>query len=506
MKATKLLKTSLAILSVACCLLAQDQKAEPMTTTSQPSTTSAPAPVRILFFGDSITQMGQELEDGYVNLLGRALAGDNIEVIGAGIGSERIMNLEERFDAGVLRKNPNVVVIFIGINDIYYAQNHLDWAMGRYVEGMTRMIATMKNRNILPVIVIPSVIGEKKAGDNVLDKELDRLGTRATELGKKHNIPVINVLKAFREHLAKNNPDNAHAGILTLDGIHLNKAGNALVAAVMEPELRALLRANPNHLTISISPNEYGNLFFPDTRATITSTSIPAGGVIRYTTDGKEPTHGSAEYKSPIKLDKTTTVKTALFVQDKKTEETVSSIFTLVKQDIHPAVVDAKTLQAGGLEYGILGPANDRFNRNTVIDSGKTVTINFDKMKDTAKDAANCILFHGYLYIEKEGIYIFRLISDYGGSLTLSEPDPVGETKEKAWTLGNRDEKSPDRVDDAIGHVALKPGYYRIEVRYQPKHRVQPIFLLDWKTPGDARFKPIPAEQLFTEADKPAEK
>ena len=492
----KTLVTALAIVLSAYLLFAEE-KNTPMTTTapaatpaSTPASVPASAP-KILFFGDSITQMGQEQQDGYVNLLRRRLAGDHVDVIGAGIGGHRVMNLEERFDADVLRKNPDIVVIFIGINDIYYAQNHLDWALGRYVDGMNRMIAALKNRNIVPVIVIPSVIGEKQAGDNPLDKELDRLAVLATDLGKKHHIPVIHVLKAFRDHLAENNPDNKHAGILTLDGIHLNQAGNALVADTMEPELRALLRANPNHITISISPNEYGHLFFPDTRATITLAGTRTDAVIRYTTDGKEPTKDSEQYRSPVALDKTTTIKAALFIQDKKTGETVSGTFEQLTP-AKPETVDANTLEAGGLDCHTHHVDNDGIGVSRHYKTTATVHTP-DKLENLNEYGMG---IHGYIHIEKEGIYIFRLLSDYGGNLVF-----FGSAAGNDSFLANRDEKSPDRIDDAIGHLALTPGYYRIILGYSPKNRAQ-MLQLDWKPPGGGRFVPIPAERLFTEKAK----
>jgi len=495
------------LLSLVACVglaVAEEREEAPVKPTSNPASAPAAVPVRILFFGDSITQMGQEQEDGYVNQLRRAMAGETIEIIGAGIGGHRVMNLEERFDADVLRKNPNIVVIFIGINDIYYAQNHLDWALGRYAEGMDRMIVTMRNRNILPVIVIPSVIGEKKAGDNILDKELDRLGTLATELGKKHKIPVINVLKAFRDHLAEHNPDNAHSGILTRDGIHLNKAGNTLVAVVMEPELRTLLGVNPHPITISISPNDYNNTFFPDTLATITVANARPGTVIRYTTDGTEPTKSSEKYTSPIKLDKTTTVKAVLYVQDKPSGG-AGGTFECLKPNIPPADLTGQTLQNGGLNY-LAGAAEkpdsprdeDNFPFTHFIKStGRTATIGMDPIKDVANPA---LRFHGYLHIEKEGIYLFRLISDYAGTLSISNHNrhDGGDIPPPNVVIAhNLVSRSPERAIDAVGRFALTPGYYAIEVKYAPKSPPHMLYV-DWQPPGEARFVPIPAERLVT--------
>ncbi|MCL2701062.1 MAG: GDSL-type esterase/lipase family protein [Phycisphaerae bacterium] len=494
---------SLMLAASACLSTPETHETEPMNTPA-PFT---PVPARIIFFGDSITQMGQEQEDGYVNQLRRALADENVDVIGAGIGGHRVMTLEERFDSDVLQKHPTMVVIFIGINDIYYAQNHLEWAFGRYYTGMDRMITTMKNRNILPVIVIPSVIGEMKAGENLMDKELDRLGTLANELGKKHTIPVFNILQAFRDHLKENNPDNAKAGILTLDGIHLNTAGNTLIANVMEPQLRALLKANQDQLTISISPNEYSNLFFPDTRATISCVSDKPGATIRYTLDGKEPDKNSKAYESPIKLDKTTTIKAALFVQDKKIGDTVTGTFERAKiyNDIKPDDVDPKTLQAGGLSYAVFqlrqvtggDTINGELPDKMLVDTekGKAATIHCDMMKNPADHEVH---FNGYIHIEKEGIYVFRMTSA-GGDLMFDIENPVSFFYRAHEIYAAN--QTPGMIHDVINHTALAPGYYSVYIEHIPAtSAVIHMFQLEWKTPGDHRFRPIPAERLFTES------
>jgi hypothetical protein len=43
----------------------------------------------------------------------------------------------------------------------------------------------------------------------------------------------VDLRKAFVEWLQQNNPNNADKGLLTSDTVHLNAAGNALVAEQM---------------------------------------------------------------------------------------------------------------------------------------------------------------------------------------------------------------------------------------------------------------------------------
>src|SRR5262249_44270418 len=78
---------------------------------------------RIIFLGDSITQSGAGPK-GYVTLVKSALKKDQaelkVEVIGAGISGNKVPDLQKRLKRDVIDKKPTVVVIYIGINDVWH--------------------------------------------------------------------------------------------------------------------------------------------------------------------------------------------------------------------------------------------------------------------------------------------------------------------------------------------------------------------------------------------------
>ena len=74
------------------------------------------------------------------------------------------------------------------------------------------------------------VIGEKKPGTNSLDAKLDQYAEISRKVAKETGVPLCDLRKAFQDHLAKNNPDDKDKGVLTTDRVHLNDAGNKLVA------------------------------------------------------------------------------------------------------------------------------------------------------------------------------------------------------------------------------------------------------------------------------------
>ena len=78
---------------------------------------------KIVFFGDSITQAGVS-KGGYIdriqNYLSKQSLQEKYELAGAGIGGNKVYDLYLRMDDDVLAKDPQVVVIYVGINDVWH--------------------------------------------------------------------------------------------------------------------------------------------------------------------------------------------------------------------------------------------------------------------------------------------------------------------------------------------------------------------------------------------------
>src|SRR6516165_4975158 len=73
-----------------------------------------PTPGLIVCFGDSITSGGVG-PNGYVTLLQKRLPGRN--VVGAGISGNTVNELLDRIDRDVIARNPETVVVEVGVND-----------------------------------------------------------------------------------------------------------------------------------------------------------------------------------------------------------------------------------------------------------------------------------------------------------------------------------------------------------------------------------------------------
>jgi lysophospholipase L1-like esterase len=191
---------------------------------------------RILFLGDSITQAGAA-PSGYVTIVKEALAKKHpdlgIEVIGAGISGNRVPDLEDRLDRDVIQKKPTLVVIYIGINDVWHSQNGRGTSKSDYEQGLRRIVKRIQEAGARVVLCTPSVIGEKHDGTNSLDAMLEEYSQISRTVAADAHARLIDLRKQFVAHLKSSNKDNAGKGLLTDDGVHLNAAGNRFVAERM---------------------------------------------------------------------------------------------------------------------------------------------------------------------------------------------------------------------------------------------------------------------------------
>ena len=192
---------------------------------------------KIVFFGDSITQQGAGA-DGYIKKMDSILSAKNqsanYELIGAGISGNKIYDLYLRMEADVLAKSPDAVVIYIGINDVWHKRTSgTGTDPDRFERFYNAIIKKLKERNIAVYLCTPSVIGEKTDFTNQLDGDLNQYAAMVRNIAKANNCSVIDLRQAFLDHLKTNNPENKDRGVLTTDGVHLNRTGNIFVAQQM---------------------------------------------------------------------------------------------------------------------------------------------------------------------------------------------------------------------------------------------------------------------------------
>jgi len=199
---------------------------------------------KVVFFGDSITQAGIR-PGGYIKLMDTILQQegmqDNFELVGAGVGGDKIYDLYLRMEEDVLKQNPDIVLIYVGVNDVWHKASSgtgTDFnKFGRFYEALVNKLLAA---GIKVIVCTPAVIGEGIDNSNQQDGDLNLYSNWLRSFTAKNNLPLVDLRSAFIQYNLKNNPLNKESGVLTVDKVHLTPAGNKLVADEMWKAIKAL--------------------------------------------------------------------------------------------------------------------------------------------------------------------------------------------------------------------------------------------------------------------------
>ena len=220
--------------------------------------------MKIVFLGDSITEAGVYDKEvgieyngelvypnhtGFITLLSQNIS-ENTKLIGKGISGDKVSDLLTRYKKDVIDLNPDIVFIYIGINDVWHKY---DFGTGSdidlYENGLRQIISEIQKIGAKVVLCTPTVIGENY-GDFTLanqyikqyrdaktmesmNKDLDEFSDVVRKLSSEYSTDLIDLRRVFIDYISQNNPNNNPSGILTYDGVHLNDQGNKLIADQM---------------------------------------------------------------------------------------------------------------------------------------------------------------------------------------------------------------------------------------------------------------------------------
>ena len=222
--------------------------------------TSCTNSTKVVFLGDSITEAGIYDNEvgvpsgdtliypkytGFITLLKKDIE-DDIELIGKGVSGNKVSNLLERYKKDVLSLNPDIVFIYIGINDVWHKYS---FGTGTdiifYENGLRKIIADLKNKGAKVILCTPTVIGENKGEFTLVNEfkdietmeimngDLDAYSDVIRKLASELNTDLLDLREIFMNYISENNPNNESSGITTYDGVHLNDLGNKLIADEM---------------------------------------------------------------------------------------------------------------------------------------------------------------------------------------------------------------------------------------------------------------------------------
>ncbi len=186
---------------------------------------------KVAFLGDSITQQGQGSAGGYVQLVGSGFAanGVKIEIIGAGISGHKSNDMLARLEKDVLSKKPQWMTLSCGVNDVWHGAKGVP--LEDYKKNITEIVNRVQAAGVKVVILTSTMIKEDAANDE--NKKLtaynDFLRTLAVE--KKCLFADLNgEMQTSIAESVKAGLKPTNGNYLTGDGVHMNPAGNQMMA------------------------------------------------------------------------------------------------------------------------------------------------------------------------------------------------------------------------------------------------------------------------------------
>jgi lysophospholipase L1-like esterase len=205
------------------------------------ASTDSPLPIetRIAFFGDSITMQG-----GFIDRIQRALekrAADAKQepnkLFRHGLNGGRVPTvlvgespwgkLGGSMSELVTDEQPGLIIIYLGVNDVWHGEKGTK--PQAYEEGLKAMVEIGKKGGAKVVLCTPSIIGEELEG-NQLNQKLGEYAEIVRRVSREQEATLCDLHAAFLAELGRVNQKNEQQGNLTYDGVHMNDAGNQLIA------------------------------------------------------------------------------------------------------------------------------------------------------------------------------------------------------------------------------------------------------------------------------------
>lgn len=185
--------------------------------------------MRVIFLGDSLTEGidGVSYLDVVRERLAAAQAGDerlrDVELIGAGVGGDTVVNLARRLDGDVVARQPDWVVIQVGVNDCgtallrrslptrstLHGYRYFAGYKGvreaitppRFAEGLRVLVDAIRARTRAQVaICTATIIGESPRAREW--RLLDRYAEAARQVAAERDCQLIDVHAAFERSVA----------------------------------------------------------------------------------------------------------------------------------------------------------------------------------------------------------------------------------------------------------------------------------------------------------------
>lgn len=197
---------------------------------------TAPDRLTAVFAGDSITDAGrladpEGLGQGYVRLIAAriAAAGAPIDVVNAGIGGNRVVDLAARWQADVLDAAPDVLTVLIGVNDMWRRYDSDDPTSATAFEaGYSALLEAARRNDVRRLALMePFLVPIDAEQERWRVEDLDEKIAVTRDLARRFDATLIELDPLLNAAAADAGPR-----AIAEDGVHPTEAGHELIARV----------------------------------------------------------------------------------------------------------------------------------------------------------------------------------------------------------------------------------------------------------------------------------
>ncbi|NRA37668.1 MAG: hypothetical protein HRU15_05975 [Planctomycetes bacterium] len=145
----------------------------------------------------------------------------------------------------VIGKKPDMVLLTVPVSDLYDKKTKsikADADNEKTLATLNKMVEALQSAGIVAAIATPCLTGENCSADKKIDMMINTLSEGIRSYCTENDITCCDYRKTAVKYLSKNNPKKAFKGILTKDGVRINKDG----AEILSHALKACLGMSSN--------------------------------------------------------------------------------------------------------------------------------------------------------------------------------------------------------------------------------------------------------------------
>jgi len=203
---------------------------------------------KIVMIGDSVTDSYRskpdgeiDLGNGYVNMVQTLLTSCYpkviVRVINKGIGGNTSTDVRNRWEEDVLDLKPNWITLLVGTNDVLRRFDspqmpELAVNIDEYRDNLNYMVETSLTTLDLDGFILMTPYFVEPNMNDKMRQMVDEYAFVMKDIGKKFNLPVIDIQKVFDDALKVKSSWN-----IAFDRLHPTNAGHMMMARALLKEL-----------------------------------------------------------------------------------------------------------------------------------------------------------------------------------------------------------------------------------------------------------------------------